>query len=474
MSALSRIVRREWTEFGRDRRLKMLGLVTLVLAVAALLFGALEQRKFSTDRAEAVTKDAEIWQSQGAVNPHSAAHFGMFAFRPRASLTAFDPGLAPWMGEAVWVEAHYQNPAQGRPAEGTPLLQRFGDLSAAWMLQTLLPLLIILAGYASVAGEREQGMLKLQLIQGVRSTRLLAAKTLTLCGLAALLLVPMMMLAGGAAWILSDNTEDTLLRWSLLLLAYLLYAAIWALVTVGISALARSARKALVILLVFWALAVVLLPRLAADTGARPHPVASAGAFWEGVQEAREKGIDGHNPGDARAKALQEAVMHRYGVSKIEDLPIDFAGISLQAGEDYGNLVFDRMYGELEAAQRGQQTVALGFSPLTPLAALKPLSAGLSGNDIAHQEAFTAAAEQHRRAVQRVLNDEQTAHGKGANFNNIVDTDFWKKVPTFNWQPPEIAARFGAYLAPALILLAWFVAGLALVAIAANRLEKSA
>ncbi len=468
------IARRELTELLRDRRLTVLAAVILVLALAALVFGSAEQARFAEGRAEAIAADRAIWRGQGEVNPHSAAHFGMFAFRPRASLTLFDPGLSPWMGEAVWVEAHYQNPAQGRPAEASALVQRFGDLSAAWMLQTLLPLFIVLAGFASVAGERERGALRLQLVQGASAWRLVMGKALALFALAMLVALPLLVIGGGVALTLTDNGGDATARWFGLLFAYAGYALIWTAFTLGVSALAGSARQALVILLASWVLAVALLPRFAADTAARAHPTMAAGAFWDAITAAREEGIDGHDPSDARTKALQEAVMKQYGVERMEDLPVDFSGIALQAGEDYGNRVFDRFYGELRQAQDAQQRMALAYSPLSPLMALKPLSAGLAGNDVAHQEAFTAAAEQHRRAVQRRLNEEQTAHGKGANFNNKVDADFWNDVPTFDWRLPPLGEVARTYVSPVLIMLAWLVVALLFLLIAGRRMETRA
>jgi len=50
----------------------------------------------------------------------------------------------------------------------------------------------------------------------------------------------------------------------------------------------------------------------------------------------------GHNASDARAKALLQTTLQRYGVSDKAALPINFTGIAMQAGEKYGNQVFDR------------------------------------------------------------------------------------------------------------------------------------
>ena len=46
-------------------------------------------------------------------------------------------------------------------------MQRFGELTAAAVLQLLLPLLIILLGFSTFAGERESGTLRQVLSLGV-------------------------------------------------------------------------------------------------------------------------------------------------------------------------------------------------------------------------------------------------------------------------------------------------------------------
>lgn len=465
---------KEWTEFGRDRRLAIMALVMLLLAITAIGTGALQQERYAAERGTAVAADQAIWRGQGSVNPHSAAHMGQYAFKPRAALALFDPGLSPWLGEAIWLEAHYQNPPQARPAQTSNLIQRFGDLSPAWVLQAMLPLLILMSGFATVAGERERGSLRLQLIQGSKVLPLMLGKASALLVGAAVVVVAMLVVAGVAVSGTTGWNSDAGARWLGLLVAYLLYAAIWVGVTVSVSALAATARQALLVLLALWAVGVVLVPRLAAEQATAAHPVPASGAFWEAVRVAREQGIDGHNPSDTRAKALEAQVLAQYGVTSVDDLPIDFAGISLQAGEDYGNQVFDRLYGGIVASEMAQAAAQTWFAPLSPLVGVRALSMGMAGNDLVHQQQFTAAAEAHRRAVQRQLNAEQARTGKGQNFNNKAQPDFWERVPTFAYRGPSIASVAGRYVTSWGVTLAWLVGVAVLFAFATARLEKRA
>lgn len=248
--AMGAILSKELAEFARDRRLVILGLLLAALAALALGAGVLMQRAAVADRAAAVAADRAIWQGQGAVNPHSAAHFGQFAFRDPPALGLFHPGYTPFLGQAVWIEAHYQNPAQARPAEAAAAIQRFGDLSPAWIIQTLLPLLVILSGFASVAGDRERGNFRLQLAQGIGGVRLAFGKAaaLLIATGAGLTLLIVIGLAGALA--VGGAGADLFLRGASLLVTCLAYLAIWSLVTVAVSSLVPTARQALMCCLV--------------------------------------------------------------------------------------------------------------------------------------------------------------------------------------------------------------------------------
>ena len=80
----------------------------------------------------------EQWLDQGDKNPHSAAHYGNYAFKPAGPLSYFDNGISNFTGTAVFMEAHRQNFAIGRPASDQSSIARFGDLSGAMILQLLL------------------------------------------------------------------------------------------------------------------------------------------------------------------------------------------------------------------------------------------------------------------------------------------------------------------------------------------------
>src|SRR4029450_6815884 len=100
-------------------------------------------------------------------------------------------GVDPYVGVAVYLEAHKQNEFKFRPAQDAATsIQRFGELTAAVVLQVLIPLLIILFAFSAFAVEREQGALRQVLSLGVERPRLAMGKTVGVAAALAAVLIP--------------------------------------------------------------------------------------------------------------------------------------------------------------------------------------------------------------------------------------------------------------------------------------------
>jgi len=455
------IVAKEWRGLTRDGQLPVLALALAVLLLAAAITGASQTRRWQAETAEASAADIATFRAQSARNPHSVAHFGQYAFKPISPLAAFDPGVLPATGRGLWMEAHYQNTAELRAVDGggSRLV-----LSPAWLLQLGLPLLVVLAGFGVWAAERESGTLRLQLVQGASVHRLLAGKAAALALLAVALWLPLTL------WTVA--IADDAGRAALLALAYGAYALVWVGFTLAASAWLREARAALALLLALWLATTLLVPRVAVDAGERLHPSPSSLAFYEAIKADQQKGIDGHNSEDARARQLLEDTLKQYGVSREEDLPISFAGISLQAGEDFGNRVHDHHFATLWQTYTAQDHTRLAFSAVSPLLPLAALSQAAAGSNWQHHRHFADAAEAHRRALQVFLNGDFTAHAKGQDFDYRADPALWAKTPVFDYQPPALAASGSPLWLPLGLLLLWLALAAGLAVAAARRLVR--
>jgi ABC-2 type transport system permease protein len=173
---IGRVVAHELRTASRDGRVR--GLLVLLLAVLAIavLVGVARSRTLRSEHAAATAIERGNWLAQGEKNPHSAAHYGQFAFKPPSALALFDRGVDSYLGVAVWLEAHRRNSLVHRPADDAPVVQRFGELSAANVLQVLGPLLALLLTFAAVAGERQRGTLRQLLAQGASPATLVLGK----------------------------------------------------------------------------------------------------------------------------------------------------------------------------------------------------------------------------------------------------------------------------------------------------------
>ncbi|MEM9379336.1 MAG: ABC transporter permease subunit, partial [Planctomycetota bacterium] len=171
----------------RDGRGLLLVLSGLLLTVASATTGGwiAGAERHAHDHAAAHARTS--WLEREPDNPHGRAHFGDFVFRPVGPLAGLDPGVQSVTGRTLFLEAHSQNAPMHVPEAAASSLMRFPRLTPALVLQALVPLLLILAGFASVAGERESGRLRLLLLQGARPGQIVGAKALALWTVGALL-----------------------------------------------------------------------------------------------------------------------------------------------------------------------------------------------------------------------------------------------------------------------------------------------
>ena len=131
MSITTAIMAKDLRELRRDRRVVVMALLVLALAITALLTAYVRINAYEVDRAATIAADRVTWEGQGARNPHSAAHFSKWAFKPLTAQAVLDPGTTAFAGSAVWMEAHNRNPAVARPIDDQTVILPSGDFSLA-------------------------------------------------------------------------------------------------------------------------------------------------------------------------------------------------------------------------------------------------------------------------------------------------------------------------------------------------------
>lgn len=447
---IATIARKEFIELFRDGRFRWAAAIVLALLVTALVAGAYYQLDLVKQQRAAQASEQARWYEQGSKNPHSAAHYGLYAFKPRLSPAFLDPGVEPYTGIAVWLEAHKQNEMIFRPSEDATVAQRFGDLTVALVLQIVLPLVIIMLGFSAFAGERERGTLRQLLSVGLRTQDLVTGKILGSAAALALIAAPAVMLAAAALALIGPAGGE--LRFMLLAVAYLLYLGMFLFLTLAVSARSSSSRLALVVLLAFWAVNCLLAPRVMSDYAAEIHPLPEFVAFKARLQAAL------HDPAgpSIMMKNRTAELLQKYGVTREQDLPVNLAGLSLQVGEDYGYEVFGKFDNELYEPMEAQVRLLQRAAVLFPQLGIQAISMGFAGTDLAQHRDFARAAEDHRRAELKIINDDILEHPVKGGDVHLGDRELWAKVPAFQYQPPAIGWVLSNHALTFVFLVVWF------------------
>ncbi len=464
------IVRKEFTDVVRDGRFRWCSILVGSLLLISLGHGWVQARNAQQEHAAAQATARDHWETQGEKNPHSAAHYGIYAFKPRLALSFFDEGVDPYTGTSVWLEAHRQNDFLLRPAQDATAAQRIGALTAAQVLQHLVPLLIILLTFGALASERERGTLRQLLATGVGRRELAAGKALGISAALALLLVPAA-LVGAAALVVSSPgpAASPLARGTVLAGVYLAYFTAFLGLSLAVSAWARSARTALVVLLAVWVVNGLVAPRVAVDLSKWLHPTPSAFEFARTVQSEMSTGAGDISPPDRDAST--ERLLAEYGVERVEDLPINAVGVYLQESEEFGNRIFDRNYGSLWDTFERQGVVHETLAVAAPLLAVRTLSMGLAGTDVEQHRHFATAAETYRRDLMRQMNGDMTENSLTGDFSYAAGAELWESVPPLQYAAPTLGWVLGNRILSLLVLGTWLVGAIIAAAVRVRRAE---
>ena len=249
-----RITFKELKENLREGRIRLSLLIVLALLLVSVLISRGYYLSVQQQHAEAKEAARDVWVSQDEKNPHSAAHFGTYAFKPKYPLALIDQGVDKYAGISIYLEAHNRNEAQYMAAADQTALSRFGELTPDFILLFIIPLLIILISYNAFSRENEQGTLRLLKSQGLNMWSLAMGKWWSV-------FLPVMLLCCllfGVAAIFLGSLEDfgTLAPAELLimLLVFLLYYAVFINLSLLVSALSKNSGISLVLLLSIWIL----------------------------------------------------------------------------------------------------------------------------------------------------------------------------------------------------------------------------
>lgn len=451
---IATILRRELREYWRNKPFRVLFCVLLALVGVASLDGWNRAQQAAMAKKNAEVGDHDNWVEQGENNPHGAAHFARYAFRPTPPLAAFEPGVLDFAGAAVWMEAHHQNPATLRRAEDSLARAPLSALSAGWVLRVLGSLALVLLLFRAVAQERETGTMRSIAAIGVSSQDFVLGK-IAAAGIAALGLALAAVFVSfiPALFVFAESVDPS--RVFGLVAVSLIGLVTFGLATIAISAKSQSSGASMIASAALWLIWVVGVPTLGAQLSTAFYPDVDEHLFKSTLQEESQNKFWKGGAKEPAVAELEAKILKKHGVDSLDKLKFNRMGIMLQAHEEFANEIFDWRFGQLYSTHLAQDRVMSITSLASPLLALQRISAGLAGTDLLAQQNFTAQAEAHRRKIVVQLNTDLMENGGDKGMKYMAGRDLWEQIEDFKGEDPSLGQVLQRYLVELVSLLAW-------------------
>ncbi|TWV91270.1 DUF3526 domain-containing protein [Chitinophaga pinensis] len=462
---------KEW--LGGLRTYALPAVLLSLLLLLGIAFAGTHSRsaQVKKNRLAANAHFRQQWEQLKTGDPHSAAHFGTYIFKPVMLLSNFDSGLEPVTGTSMRIEAHVQHSMAAPALRPVDIYTRFGGLTIASILQLFFPLFIIFGCYDSYTQEKTSGTLGLLLIQGASQNIILKSKAryyLTAVNIilliSLLIYMPALLFSGTSS---TDNT--TLISILCLTVAYSIYCSIFVLLAIVVSAIAKNGRQSLLILTGCWLVWNILIPRLGAGIAAELHPLPSQYQQQEKIEKAIKMGINGHSPKEERQQQLIDATLKQYHVERTDQLPINLNAILLQASEDYAQMVYDIYNAKTDSIISIQNRYNNYLALADPYLAIRHLSMALCGTGYIQQQQLDNAARQYRNDFIRRLNNELAYGGSKTDDSHWkVNAAFYQSIPPFHYQTPALSQVLKSQWVMIASLLLWLIISICLLQIIAQ------
>lgn len=455
---LTQIIQNEWRQWRRDGRTVWLAASISVLSLIALVLQISDTKSTIAVREAAQETSRKAWLSQGLKHPHIAAHFGNYAYKHPTVLNVFDPGITQYTGTSVYMEPHHQNDFLFSESGERDTGARFGLFTPSFICQFIIPLLIILLTFNAVVAEKRGGTYALLLAQGVPAGRLLFSKAAAAFLLFASFITVYLILVAIAAYLFIPSPVFSGISFVYLWLAYLLYYAVWCLSGVAVSAQVKSAGTSISLLLLFWIITSIILPRIAASAGENAHPLITNYAFKKVVDKDIANGLDGHDAQSDRAKRIQDSVLKATGTDSVQHLKFNVEGYLMQRSEEYSSNVYDTHFSGIYQTLQQQGRLQSIFSVASPFMMLRNISMAAAGSSLETEILFQRDAEAYRRNFVQTMNRDMMVNSAYGDWDNYkVKKNVYSAVHDFEAPQKPLRWRLGFVPIEQSALLVWIL-----------------
>ena len=128
---MRQIIWNEWRFLVRSRALRFITLGFVLLLGTSVFLGQQQAKSLTARYSEASDHLREQWESIDDMNPHGAAHYGTYIFKPTNLLNGLDAGVNSVTGNVLRVEGHVQNEMVPSAATEMQAITKFGQLRQA-------------------------------------------------------------------------------------------------------------------------------------------------------------------------------------------------------------------------------------------------------------------------------------------------------------------------------------------------------
>ena len=467
------IAKNEWINIWRNKTAAIMVAVFICILGLAAYIGAENTITQNNIRHKYQTEVKDQWMTQPDRHPHRVAHYGYLVFREKAPLSFFDFGIESFVGNSVFLEAHRQNSVNLSEAGFSNGLLRFGELSMAMVLQLLIPLFIFFIGFGTVASLKENGVLKILLSQGISVKTLLWGKiagifSFVMALFLTVVVIGFILMAGMEGF---QFSTDLIMRSGVMILLYSLYFAVCSWAAVMVSAYAKKAGNALVILILLWMACGIVIPKGSQTIGTGLYPSISKLQFEKNIEEDLSKEGDSHDPDDPHFTAFKLATLEEYGVETVKDLPFNYSGYVMAEGERITSKLFNEHFERLINTYQNQNRVSDLLSFINPYLMVRNASMAIAGTDMASYIDFQRQSEAYRYNNSQWLNKIHTYQINAENDKaQRVSNELFQNKEVFEYRSRSLTWSLGHNVLLLIALIFWVLVAIGSVAVLSKKI----
>ena len=122
------IILNEWKILFRNQAFVYITIVFVLSLIFIVWIGVFENNNQKNLQLSAQKHVRNQWDNLKPMNPHRAAHYGSYVFKPISVLNSLDDGVSSITGNVLKLEGHVQNEIVYSEASQSISISKFGKL----------------------------------------------------------------------------------------------------------------------------------------------------------------------------------------------------------------------------------------------------------------------------------------------------------------------------------------------------------